>query len=95
MSDRYFESLTEQVLDNFCTLPTLFETVRRVSSRGRAGSARVRRVLSQRDVWQRPAGSALGLRVLRALESCGIVLVRQYPLRLRNGITISGAIAIS
>jgi very-short-patch-repair endonuclease len=88
LSDRYFESLTEQVLDDFCTLPTLFDIVRRLSSRGRAGSARVRRVLSHRSAWQRPADSELELRVLRALESCGIVLVRQYPLRLPNGVLI-------
>jgi very-short-patch-repair endonuclease len=88
LSDRYFESLTEQVLDEHCTLPTLFDTVRRLSSRGRAGSARVRRVLSQRAAWQRPADSALELRVLQALESYGIVLVRQHPLHLRNGVTI-------
>jgi hypothetical protein len=88
MSDHYFESLTEQVLDDFCTLPTLFDTVRRLSTRGRAGSARVRRVLSQRSAWQRPADSELELRVLRALESHGIVLVRQYPLRLPNGVLI-------
>jgi very-short-patch-repair endonuclease len=88
LSDRYFESLTEQVLDDFCALPTLFDTVRRLSSRGRAGSARVRRVLSQRSAWQRPADSELELRVLRALESHGIVLVRQHPLRLPNGVLI-------
>ena len=88
LSDRYFESLTEQLLDDFCTLPTLFEAVRRLSSRGRAGSARVRRVLSQRGAWQRPADSELELRVLRALESHGIVLVRQYPLRLPTGVLI-------
>jgi very-short-patch-repair endonuclease len=88
LSDRYFESLTEQLLDDFCTLPTLFDTARRLSSRGRAGSARVRRVLSHRSAWQRPADSELELRVLRALESYGIVLIRQYPLRLRNGVTI-------
>ena len=88
LSDRYFESLTEQLLDGFCTLPTLFETARRLSSRGRAGSARVRRVLSKRSAWQRPADSELELRVLRALESYGIVLIRQYPLRLPNGVLI-------
>jgi hypothetical protein len=88
LSDRYFESLTEQVLDDFCTLPTLFDTVRRLSSRGRAGSARVRRVLSQRSAWQRPADSELELRVLQALEVHGIALVRQYPLRLPSGVLI-------
>lgn len=44
--------------------------------------------MSRRSDWQRPAGSGIELRVLRALEQRGIVLVRQFPLTLRNGVTI-------
>lgn len=44
--------------------------------------------MSRRADWQKPAGSGLELRVLRALERLGIVLVRQHALELPNGLTI-------
>ena len=44
--------------------------------------------MAQRADWQKPAGSALELRVLKALEARGIVLVRQHPLRLPDGALI-------
>jgi hypothetical protein len=88
VTDERFERLTEWVLDHHAKLPTLWRTARRLQARGRPGLARVKRVMSQRADWQKPAGSGLELRVLQALERRGIVLTRQYPLRLPNGLTI-------
>lgn len=89
LDDEAFEALTEWVLDHHSSMPTLWRTVRELDARGRTGLARVRRVLSQRPVWQRPAGSKLELRVLDALERSGLPrLVRQHPLTLPNGVLI-------
>ena len=88
VGDDRFERLTEWFLDNHVTVPTLWRTVRRLQSRGRPGLARVKRVMAQRADWQKPAGSALELRVLKALEARGLVLVRQYPLELSDGALI-------
>lgn len=88
-SDVRFERLTEWVLDHHVKMPTLWRTVRRLGARGRPGSARVRRVMSQRSDWQRPAGSGLELRVLKALESQGVRhLVRQHRIELPSGAII-------
>ncbi|NND75737.1 MAG: hypothetical protein HKN44_12095 [Ilumatobacter sp.] len=84
-SDRRFEMLTEWVIDNHTPVPELWEMMRRLEQRGRPGLARVRRVLSQRATWQRPAGSGLELRVLKALERSGVPeLVRQHPIMLQD-----------
>ena len=89
LDDVRFERLTEWVLDNHTTVPTLWRLTRRLSSRGRPGLARVQRVMSMRSDWQRPAGSGLELRVLKALERAGVgPLVRQHPLKLPNGSII-------
>jgi very-short-patch-repair endonuclease len=88
VDDERFERLTEWVLDHHSTVPTLWSTARQLQARGRPGSARVRRVMSQRADWQKPAGSGLELRVLQALEARGIVLVRQHALRLGDGTVI-------
>jgi hypothetical protein len=89
VSDSTFEAVTEWVIDRHSSVPTLWSMVRRMSARGRPGLARVRRVMSQRSDWQRPAGSKLELRVLRALERAGLPeLARQLPIRLPNGVVI-------
>lgn len=88
VDDERFERLTEWVLDNHTTLPTLWRMTRRMQSKGRPGLGRVNRVMSRRSDWQKPAGSGLELRVLRALEDRGIELVRQFPLTLASGQTI-------
>ena len=88
VDDARFERLTEWVLDRHSSLPTLWRTARRLQAKGRPGSARVKRVMSQRDDWQKPADSGLELRVLQALEARGIVLVRQFPLTLGTGVVI-------
>lgn len=89
LEDAAFEALTEWVLDHHSSMPTLWRTVREMATSGRPGSARVRRVLSQRPTWQRPAGSRLELRVLTALERAGLPrLVRQHALRLPNGVVV-------
>jgi very-short-patch-repair endonuclease len=89
VSDLTFEAVTEWVLDHHASVPALWEMVRRMTARGRPGLARVRRVMSQRSDWQRPTGSLLELRVLRALRAAGMPeLVRQHAIRLPNGIVI-------
>jgi very-short-patch-repair endonuclease len=88
LDDERFERLTEWVLDQHTTLPTLWRTAHRLQARGRPGLARVKRVMSKRADWQKPAGSGLELRVLAALEARGVVLVRQHPIRLGSGALI-------
>ena len=89
LDDERFERLTEWVLDHHATVPMVWAMARRMSARGRPGTARVNRVLSQREPWQKPAGSGLELRVLKALEARGVVgIVRQHPIRLPNGVVI-------
>lgn len=89
LEDDAFEALTEWVLDHHAAMPTLWRTVRRLDNRGRPGLARVKRVVSQRSAWQKPAGSRLELRVLKALHRAGLPeLVRQHRLRLPNGVVI-------
>jgi hypothetical protein len=89
LDDARFERLTEWVLDHHASVPTLWRMRRRLDHRGRPGLARVNRVLSQRSAWQRPAGSGIELRVLRALERAGVgPIVRQHPLRLPDGVVI-------
>ena len=88
MQDEWFEALTEHVLDNHCSVPTLWTTARRLSARGRPGAARVNRVLNERADWQKPADSTLEYQVLSALEDRGIHLIRQFRLELPNGSVI-------
>lgn len=88
LDDERFERLTEWVLDNHTTLPTLWRTTQRLRAKGRPGLGRVNRVMSRRADWQKPAGSGLELRVLRGLERRGIELVRQYALTLPGGQVI-------
>jgi hypothetical protein len=89
LDDERFERLTEWVLDQHTTMPTLWRLTMRMTSRGRPGMARVQRVMSLRSDWQKPAGSGLELRVLNALERRGVgPLVRQFPLHLPNGVVI-------
>jgi very-short-patch-repair endonuclease len=86
LTDERFEMLTEWVLDHHAQVPTLWRVARRLDARGRPGLATVKRVLSQRSTWQKPAGSGLELRVLNALHRAGIPeLVRQHPVRLPDG----------
>jgi len=89
VDDERFEAITEWTLDHHTNLPTLWSTLRRLAANGRPGSGRVRRVMSSRSAWQRPAGSQLELRVLHALEDRGVPeLVRQHPIRLQNGLVV-------
>lgn len=95
VDDARFEKITEWVLDRHVGIPMLWRTTRRLAGRGRPGLARVRRVMSLRGDWQRPAGSGLEVDVCRALEARGVgPLVRQYPLRLVNGTVIHPDVAI-
>lgn len=89
LDDERFEMLTEWVIDKHTSVPTLWRVVRRLDQRGRPGLGLVKRVLSQRPAWQKPAGSFLELRFLKSLERAGLpTLVRQYPIRLRDGSVI-------
>lgn len=89
LDDPHFERLTEWVIDKHASPPTLWSIVQRLGQQGRPGLARVRRVFSQRPMWQKPAGSGLELRVLKALERSGVPeLVRQHPIRLPDGSVI-------
>ncbi len=89
LEDEPFEMLTEWVIDHHARVPTLWRLARRLDQRGRPGLARVKRVLSQRQIWQKPAGSGLELRVLAALRQAGLPeLVRQYPVRLGDGSVV-------
>ena len=89
LGDEKFEMLTEWVLDHHCSISTLYRTTRRLDARGRRGLARVHRVLSQRENWQKPAQSGLETKVLKALRRAGIEgLVKQHPIRLPNGVVI-------
>ena len=95
VDDRRFEKLTEWVIDRHVGVPVLWRTVRRLQARGRPGLARVHRVMSTRQDWQRPAGSGDELDVFRALSRRGIgPLRRQHPLRLPNGVTIHPDVAV-
>jgi very-short-patch-repair endonuclease len=89
LDDEHFEMLTEHVLDRHCQVPTLWRTTRRLTARGRRGLGRVRRVLSARSAWQKPADSGLELKVLKALRRAGLPeLVRQHPIRLANNTLV-------
>ncbi len=88
VDDERFERMTEWVLDHHTSLPTLWRLTRRLQAKGRPGLGRVNRVMSRRADWQKPAGSGLELRVLRALEDRGIQLVRQYAITLPGGQVI-------
>lgn len=89
LDDGRFERLTEWVLDHHASVPTLWAMRRTMTRRGRDGSARVNRVLSQRPIWQKPADSGLELRVLRGLEARGVgPITRQFPIRLPSGIVV-------
>ncbi len=89
IDDQRFEMLTEWVLDHHASVPTLWGLRRRLAARGRPGLARVNRVLSQREAWQRPAGSGLEHRTIQALERAGVRgIVRQHPIKLYNGVVI-------
>ena len=88
LDDDRFERLTEWVLDNHTSLQTLWRLTRRLRAKGRPGLGRVNRVMSRRADWQKPAGSGLELRVLRALEDRGVELVRQYEITLPDGQVI-------
>jgi hypothetical protein len=95
LDDTRFEKLTEWVLDHHAGVPSLWRVTRRLSSRGRPGLARVRRVMSQREDWQRPAGSGLEVDVHNALAERGVgPLVRQHTLRLLNGTVIHPDVAV-
>ena len=95
LDDMRFEKLTEWVLDRHAGVPVLWRVTRRLAARGRPGLARVRRVMSLRGDWQKPAGSGLEVDVYRALEARGVgPLVRQYPLRLANGTLIHPDVAV-
>ena len=71
LDDDRFEIVTDAVLRDHCQVPTLWQTLRRLDSRGRLGVNRIRRVLSRRTEWQRP-NEQLERRLFSAVKRSGI-----------------------
>ena len=96
LSDLDLESVIEQILDErWCTIPTLFDTGRRLYHPARPGSARFARVISQRPVWMGPADSHHEVVLFDQLRSAGVRgLMRQHALALPGGWTIHADIAV-
>lgn len=96
LDDESLESVMEQVLDKkWCTIPTLFDTGRRLWHPSRPGSMRFARVLGSRPVWQKPVDSDLEMRLHRALDRAGVQgIVRQHPLPLPSGWSIHADLAV-
>ncbi len=94
--DLDLESAIEQVLDrNWCTMPTLLDTGRRLFHPARPGSTRFARVINSRSEWLRPADSHLEVQLFDALRSAGVTgLTRQHPIPLPGGWTIHADIAV-
>ncbi len=90
LSDDAIGSIIEQLVhERLCTIPTLFDTARRLRERGRNGSARFARVLQGRPAFMKPVGSDLELRLERALVAAGLPRPeRQAELRLPTGETV-------
>jgi very-short-patch-repair endonuclease len=87
LSDERIHSIVEQLLhSDACTMATLLETGGRLGERGRPGSARFARVLSERPSGLKAVASDLELRLERALLAAGLPRPeRQAEVRLRNG----------
>ena len=72
-----------------CSLRTLVEVAQRLARPGRAGSARVIRVLGARPEFEAAADSHLEVRLLDALRAVGCTgFVRQPEVRLPSGQVI-------
>ena len=87
LHDDAVASIIEQLLhEDRCTIPTLFETGRRLGERGRTGSARFARVLQSRPALLKPVASDLELRLERAVIDAGLPRpLRQPAIELRSG----------
>lgn len=81
------ESIIEQGLaKGLFTRTKLLATQARLARPGRNGAARFNTVLAQRPVTQRPVDSDYELRLVKALERCGLPPIqRQMPLELAGG----------
>ena len=88
-SDSAWESIVEHGLDEhlYCA-DELFAAAERWVRPGRAGSARVEKVLAIRGPTRNAAQSDLELSVLNALRERGIDLERQFEIRLRGGTPV-------
>jgi hypothetical protein len=87
LSDEQLESIFEQLLhEKFCTVPTMYDTGRRLREKGRNGSARYARVVQSRPAWVKPTGSDLELIFERALVAAGLPRpVRQHAIEFADG----------
>lgn len=90
LHDDALASVIEQVLhEQRCTVPTLFDTGRRLAERGRNGSARFARVLQSRPALLKPVASDLELMLEQAILDAGLPRpLRGHPVRLRSGDTV-------
>ncbi len=86
LDDDSYESALEQIFDQFCQPPTVWEVGRRLARSGRNGSARFRRVMESRPDYHKPKDSDLEVRVLRAMRRRGIELQPQVAVRLPSGV---------
>ena len=84
------ESIIEQGLcDQRFTIETLTSVGHRLGTSGRAGSKLFADVLGSRPAGQRPVGSHLELRFIRAWDAAGLPsLERQRPIRLPTGVVL-------
>ena len=88
-SDDAWESIVEQCLDErWYSADQLYEMADAWVRPGRAGSARIERLLAIRMPDSNAAQSDLELNVLTALSARGIELERQFPITLPGGRTI-------
>jgi len=90
LDDDDLESLVEHGVDlGYFVIPTLESVGRATASRGRAGSARLARVLSARPASRRAVRSDHELRLERAMHQRGFPpLVREHRLVLHDGEVI-------
>jgi hypothetical protein len=93
LTDEKFTALTDWLVADGVAVPALWRITRELSGGERRGARRVRRVVSARADWQRPAGSRLEARLRRALRRRGLDIVAAPPLQLPNAVTVHLAAA--
>jgi len=96
MTDLDLESVVEQLLDmGLTSMPDLHRMCLRLYHHARPGSKRFARVIQSRPMWLKPADSHLEVQLFDALRRAGVRgMVRQYDLRLADGVVIHPDIAV-
>ena len=89
LDDDDFESAVEQIIDKrHATVPEIFAAGRELRKMGRDGTSRFARVLARRPALAKPKNSDLEIKVMRALEARGVVLIPQFAITLPDGSVI-------